>query len=146
MSDLELTLQDSQPILDVEAEEELVFRPTRTPFLKVATGGKGPPKDELPAVWLNGLEYGSLFLTRDAGNMKNFVLGMFILAHRVSDLDGNTFSHISHVNESTGRPDQTFWIDTREFCKQHKLAIVLDIIPELERAADEPDTTVKLPG
>jgi hypothetical protein len=59
-------------------EEELEFKDTVVPFLKVATGGKGPV-DPNDTVWLRRYDVGTAYLAKRKGD---FVLHLFVIEDR----------------------------------------------------------------
>lgn len=110
-------------IVPKEQDEELEFRPVPGTSLRVATGGKGPPTDEMTVSWLNDLELGSLFLSRDSLNQRNFILKLAILVNRNHDKSASLVSF-----QNLDGPNNTLWVDTKEYCRQYKYLDVLEII------------------
>ncbi len=105
-------------------DEELELRPVPGTSLRVATGGKGPPTDEMTVSWLNDLELGSLFLSRDSLNQRNFILKLAILVNRNHDKSASLVSF-----QNLDGPNNTLWVDTKEYCRQYKYLDVLEVIP-----------------
>lgn len=60
-------------------DQELEFKNTVVPYLKVAAGGKGPPIDGNDTVWLRRYDVGTAFLAKRKGD---FVLHLFVIEDR----------------------------------------------------------------
>lgn len=109
-------------------EEETEFRETKTPFLRVATGGKGPPGNDGPADnWLERLEIRSVFCCRPNVNTVDWEL--YFLVHK--------FTNIYLLKMET--PDGKVWerrVDPKMFCKHYR---------DYELIAVEPQPTIEAP-
>lgn len=96
-----------------EELEETEFRETKTPFLRVATGGKGPPEGPTEPVvnWLETFQIGTVFACRANKNTVDWE--MYSLMHR--------FTNIYLLNMET--PDGKVWerrVDPIQFCKHYR--------------------------
>ena len=95
-----------------EQLEETEFRETKTPFLRVATGGKGPPEGPEPTDnWLSTFDIGTVFACRANANTVDWE--MYCLMHR--------FTNIYLLKMET--PDGKIWerrVDPKMFCKHYR--------------------------
>lgn len=126
-----------------DVEEDLVGTPIPGTQLRLVTGGKGPPTDEMTVNWLNDLDLGSLFLARDKTNQRNFILKLGILVNRTHDNLGTLISF-----QNLDGQNSTLWVDTKEFCRQYSYVTVLEVIDldelpnKQEQENDKPGTEV----
>lgn len=93
----------------VETEQELEFKDTKIPYLKLATGGKGPPIDPEDPVWLKRYEEGTQFVVRKKG-VNDFVLGRFYILGKGEKL-------ITLFGKGIGEID----VDPARFCSVYEL-------------------------
>lgn len=106
-----------------DIEEELMGKPIPGTHLRLVTGGKGPPTDDMTLTWINDLELGSLTLGRDKTNQRNFILKLFVIVNRNFDKSATLVSF-----QNLDGPNTTLWIDTKEFCRQYSYVDVLEVI------------------
>lgn len=96
-----------------EQLEETEFKETKTPFLRVATGGKGPPDYPGGPVdnWLERLPVRTQFACRP--NVNTVDWEMYFLVHK--------FTNIYFLKMET--PDGKIWerrVDPKVFCKHYR--------------------------
>lgn len=112
-----------------EQHEELEFKDTKHPHLRVARGGKGPP--EAPADnWLETLEIGTVFACR--ANATTVDWEMYFLVHK--------FLNIYLLKMET--PDGKVWerrVDPKMFCKHYRVHEVIAHYPQVKEEAPEGD-------
>lgn len=119
------------------AQEETKFEDTKVPYLKLATGGKGPPIDPEDPVWLKRYDVGTQFLVRKARS-PDFVLGRFYVVDKGTKL-------ITLFGKGIGEID----VDPARFCQVYELFEVSQTSEEFKSLHEEQligiDETTKTP-
>jgi len=102
----------------MENERKLILDDTNILPFQVQPGGKEPPSD----FWLECLDVGTVFLSREKSQLRQFVLGEFCVYNKLSREDGGAMLLL--VNEQ-GRPPAPLWVDPRRFSNiMEKIAII----------------------
>lgn len=94
-----------------EVLEDTEFKDTKTPYLRVARGGKGPPEAPTGDCWLEDFEIGTVFACR--ANVNTVDWELYFLVHK--------YSNIYLLKMET--PDGKLWerrVDPKMFCKHYR--------------------------
>ena len=103
--------------------------------LKVIEGGKLDLAGKIPpgeVNWLKYLDEGSVFITKEKNNFRNFIGTQFLLMMKTD--------HCARFRGYTKETADPFWVIMDRFCNVHALVEVLAILkPEQEEQEEDKD-------